>query len=166
MRRLAGAFPLTAYLGPIVLLTAAVTARVSCGGRRGSGSGRWALVVVGLLLVIGASQLAVAVVHWAAMLLVRPRILPRMDFADGSRPSTARSSPCRRCSPTRGIDELLEALEVRFLANRDENLSFALLSDFRDAPQETTPSDADLLERAQARHRALNAKYGGHERPT
>ena len=47
-----------------------------------------------------------------------------------------------------GVDDLLEALEVRFLANRDENLSFALLTDFRDAAEETTPADAALLQRA------------------
>ena len=29
-----------------------------------------------------------------------------------------------------------EALEVRFLANRDENLHFGLLTDFRDADEE------------------------------
>ena len=40
-----------------------------------------------------------------------------------SRPSTGPSWPCRRCSRTpREVDDLLEALEVRFLANRDENL--------------------------------------------
>ena len=31
------------------------------------------------------------------------------------------------------IEELIEALEVRFLANRDANLHFGLLTDFRDA---------------------------------
>ena len=59
------------------------------------------------------------------------------------------------------MDDLLEALEVRFLANRDENLSFALLTDFRDAAEETTPADAALLERARDGIEALNARYGG-----
>ncbi|MEA2736003.1 MAG: cyclic beta,2-glucan synthetase, partial [Humisphaera sp.] len=54
----------------------------------------------------------------------------------------------------------IEALEVRFLANRDEHLSFALLSDFRDAPQQTMPGDEALLERARLGIKRLNAKYG------
>jgi cyclic beta-1,2-glucan synthetase len=32
------------------------------------------------------------------------------------------------------VDDLLEALEIRYLGNRDPNLFFALLTDFRDAP--------------------------------
>ena len=49
------------------------------------------------------------------------------------------ADPAHRCRRGR---RLLEALEVRFLANRDANLAFALLSDFRDAPSETLEADA------------------------
>jgi cyclic beta-1,2-glucan synthetase len=35
------------------------------------------------------------------------------------------------------IEDLTEALEVRFLANQDENLHFGLLTDFKDAEGET-----------------------------
>ena len=34
------------------------------------------------------------------------------------------------------VEELIEALEVRFLANRDANLHFGLLTDLRDAHEE------------------------------
>ena len=49
------------------------------------------------------------------------------------------------------VDELVEMLEVRFLANRDENLRFGLLTDFRDAAAEAMPEDAALLEHASGR---------------
>ena len=39
----------------------------------------------------------------------------------------------------------LEGLEVRFLANRDPELLFALLTDFYDADREELPADAPLL---------------------
>ena len=51
------------------------------------------------------------------------------------------------------IDRLVEGLEVRFLANRDENLHFALLTDFHDADQETLPADEALAQRRARRHR-------------
>ena len=57
------------------------------------------------------------------------------------------------------IDALTEALEVWFLANRDNNLHFGLLTDFPDAPQETMPGDAALLAHASARITALNDRY-------
>jgi cyclic beta-1,2-glucan synthetase len=58
------------------------------------------------------------------------------------------------------IEDLVEALEVRFLANRDENLHFGLLTDFRDAHAETMPEDSTLLGLAQKRVEELNEKYG------
>ena len=57
------------------------------------------------------------------------------------------------------IEDLIEALEVRFLANRDENLHFGLLTDFRDAAEETLPEDGPLLLLAQQRIEELNEKY-------
>ncbi|NTV12234.1 MAG: cyclic beta 1-2 glucan synthetase, partial [Zoogloea sp.] len=58
-----------------------------------------------------------------------------------------------------GVEDLVEALEVRFLANRDECLHFGLLSDFRDAPQESLPEDEVLLDLARTRIEELNEKY-------
>ena len=60
-----------------------------------------------------------------------------------------------------GVESLLEALEVRFLANRGDNLYFGLLTDFADAPAATMPEDDGLL--ALARHgiEELNQKYHG-----
>jgi cyclic beta-1,2-glucan synthetase len=86
---------------------------------------------------LGASHLAVALVNWLATLLVTPKPLPRLDFSDGIPPEsrTLVVVPTMLTSP-QNIAALIEALEVRFLANRDENLHFGLLTDFRDAPAE------------------------------
>jgi len=53
----------------------------------------------------------------------------------------------------RAIEDLVEALEVRFLANRDENLHFGLLTDFPDAAEQTLPGDEPLLQLARQRDR-------------
>src|SRR5207237_9655469 len=62
--------------------------------------------------------------------------------------------------------ELIESLEVRFLANRDQNLSFGLLTDFRDAHEETLPEDEPLLRLAQQRIADLNEKYSDEQNET
>ncbi len=54
---------------------------------------------------------------------------------------------------------MIEALEVRYLANRDQHLHFALLTDWRDAPTETMPEDEALLDQAREGIEALNEKY-------
>ena len=59
-----------------------------------------------------------------------------------------------------GIDELVERLEVHYLANADDDLRFALLSDWRDAPSESIPGDAELLASAVEGIAHLNKRYG------
>jgi cyclic beta-1,2-glucan synthetase len=54
---------------------------------------------------------------------------------------------------------LLEGLEIRYLGNRDPNLFFALLTDFRDAPEPSQPDDAELLRLARDGIQSLNARY-------
>ena len=56
------------------------------------------------------------------------------------------------------VPNLVEALEVRFLANRDDNLYFGLLTDFRDADQQTLPEDEPLLQLARSSIEELNEK--------
>ncbi len=120
----------------------------------------WQFAVLGLLAVLGASQLASGLVNWIVTLLVKPRHLPRMDFSKGISPA------CQTLVvvPTilfdaEGIDSLSEALEVRFLANRDDHIRFCLLTDFPDAPNETTEGDAPLLFHARQAIEQLNEKY-------
>ncbi len=165
LRRGAGDSPLPLYLGAITLLTtllaAAFLAEV-----RGAGWAHWTLLPLGLLALVASGQLASALVNWLATLLASPHALPCMDYSAGI-PAEFRTLvvvPTMLASP-RNIDSLAEALEVRFLANRDANLFFALLTDLRDAAAETLPEDIALLERARARIEALNTRYGvdGHD---
>ena len=65
-------------------------------------------------------------------------------------------------SSPEAIADLLEGLEVRYLANRDENLHFALLTDLLDAPQEVMPQDAELVRLAKEGIEQLNQKYENH----
>ncbi|MBE0569348.1 MAG: cyclic beta 1-2 glucan synthetase [Deltaproteobacteria bacterium] len=163
LRRLAGRFPLPLYLGSITLLAILVSgaflAKAHSGGLRG-----WPLAAFGSLSLLCASRLAVAMVNWLATLLVKPHPLPRMDFSEGIPPEsrTLVVVPTMLTNP-RDIEELVESLEVRFLANRDDNLHFGLLTDFRDANEETTPEDADLLRSAREGIEGLNEKYGNAE---
>jgi cyclic beta-1,2-glucan synthetase len=57
------------------------------------------------------------------------------------------------------IEELVEALEIRYLANPEAYLHYGLLTDFPDAAAQTLPEDEGLLELASQRIEALNEKY-------
>ena len=58
------------------------------------------------------------------------------------------------------IAAIIEGLELRYLANRDPNLWFGLLTDFGDAAEEHVEGDEALLALAAGGIEELNGKYG------
>lgn len=166
MRRLAARHPLAWYAGSIVaasvLLSAALLWWAADGGPASFAivpPGAW-LVAAGLALLLAASQLAVSLVNWVATLATAPTPLPRMDFSGGIPPAsrTLVVVPTMLDSAA-GVAALVEALEVRFLANRDAELRFGLLTDFLDAQSEHAEGDTLLLHAARSGIEALNRKY-------
>src|SRR5687768_2896340 len=157
-------YPLFCYLGAIALITLSLTGLLVFEADSDGASG-WVLGTVGILSLFAMSQLAITLVNWVTPFLVRPHSLPRMDFSDGI-PSTFQTLvvvPTMLTNEAEALN-LIEALEVRFLANRDDSLDFGLLTDFRDADQETLPEDEPLLKLAQAGIEELNRKYAAATR--
>ncbi|HXA15069.1 MAG TPA: hypothetical protein VNW23_08075, partial [Opitutaceae bacterium] len=152
-------FPLTFYAGGIGVLTLLAT----FGFRRQAQAldvQGWKLVFFTLVFLLCASQLAVALMNWLSTLLVKPRLLPRLDYSSGIAADcrTMVVVPTMLTSPE-GVDRLIETLEIHHLSNRDPHLHFALLTDFHDAPEEVLPGDQALLQRARAGVGMLNQKY-------
>jgi hypothetical protein len=83
-----------------------------------------------------------------------------MDLSEGIPPehSTMVVIPTMVTS-VESVERLIEGIEIRYLANRDPQLYFALLTDFRDAPQEKMPEDEPLLRAAREGIAVLNEKY-------
>jgi len=159
IRKLSSRFPLLLYIGMIMLMTMTFSGHLLAKALAGGING-WALGLTGTLSLMAASQLAVALVNWLATLLATPHPLPRMDFSKGIPPElrTLIVVPTMLTN-TQNIENLIEALEVRFLANRDNSLHFGLLTDFRDAHEEMLPEDEPLLLLARQRIEELNEKY-------
>lgn len=154
--------PLSTYLGSMVVLTLLLMAGMFYVAWH-SGAQHWhlaGLVLFGLLLALPCSQLAQSVVNWLTPLLVPPVLLPRMDFSTGipSESSTVVAVPSLLQSLA-GVEELIDALEVRYLANQDRHVRFCLLTDFSDANAEHGPDDNQLLEAARQKIDRLNRKY-------
>ena len=120
----------------------------------------WLIGAVAVLSMFCASQFGVALVNRLAMMLAPPHRLPKMEFEAGV-PATCRTLVAvpTIISDTATVDTLVDALEVRFLANRENNIHFALLTDFSDADQETLPDDSEILHLAESGIRRLNEKY-------
>ncbi len=161
VRKIARRAPLLTYLGAVALFTAVAMAFL-LERARGDGLPGWSLALVLTLALLASSHLALALVNWLASILTTPYRLPRMDFKHGISP-TARTLVA---VPTllfneQNVADLCEALEVRYLANRDPCLHFCLLTDLPDAHAQSLPEDDALLQQAQQCIIALNLKYRG-----
>ena len=119
------------------------------------------LVVIGLLSFLAASHFGIAITNWLATLFAKPDPLPKMDFSSGI-PTEFRTLVAvpTMLENKKQIQKIIDDLEVRFLSNRDANLFFSLLTDHKDATEETTPEDDGLLQLARHGIEELNKKYG------
>ncbi|HCY75140.1 MAG TPA: cyclic beta 1-2 glucan synthetase [Ignavibacteriales bacterium] len=159
LRKISKRVPLLLYNGSIILLTAIITAglldKVYEGGLNGL-----PLTLMGILIFLAASSLSIALVNWLSTLMVLPKRLPRMDYSEGIPPElrTLVVIPAILIN-AKNINKLVEFLEVRYLANRDKNLHFGLLTDFQDADKETLPEDEPLVQLVHEKIEKLNEKY-------
>src|SRR4029434_6852796 len=119
------------------------------------------LLLLGLFALVPASDLAIALVNREVTELLGPRALPRLALRDGV-PADLRTLVVVPTLLTghAQITEQIERLEVHYLANPDGDLSFALLSDWTDAPQETMPGDDELLAATIEGIARLNQRHG------
>ena len=165
LTRTARRFPLCWYVGPLLAITGAA-AWLALAAAGPAGRSDWRMWLLTALGIVGASQMAVALVNLLMNAMIGPRRLPRLDFSKGI-PDAFRTMaviPTLLTSP-KAIADLLEGLEIRYLGNRDPNLFFALLTDFRDASQATLPDDTDLLGQVREGLQALNRKYSPEDAP-
>ncbi|WP_337010547.1 GH36-type glycosyl hydrolase domain-containing protein [Pantoea sp. AS142] len=151
-------FPLLSWLGSMSLLTTAMTAAILF---KTAGPGMaWWLIPLALPLIIAVSQLVSDVLSEATTRFRVPRPLPRMDFSGGIpvTSSTLVAIPCMLTS-RETFDSLLTRLEVCWLGNQDDNLCFALVTDFADSTTENTEEQSALLSQAMSDIQTLNRRY-------
>ena len=160
LRRKVRKAPFFIYISFVLIVTLGITAVIAFDAYDETGSYKLA-IIMGVITLICASQFAVSLVNFLSMLLVHPKLLPRMGFSegmpDGSRTLVAIPSMLISAND---IENLVEALEVRYLANKHDNLYFGLITDFTDAPEKEMPGDEALVKLARERIEELNKKYG------
>jgi len=164
LRRAVTRHPNAVYFPAIAIVTlAALAAGLALAGPIGAGGA----LIVFLLGIVPASEIGVSAVNQLVTLLTQPRIVPKMDFRERGTPPEWRTAVVvpTLIGSVDAAREAVEHLEVQFLANRDPHLQFALLTDFLDAPSETMPDDAAILDAAAEGIAALNEEYARGNAP-
>src|SRR5260221_106151 len=160
LRRAYRANAMIGYLGGI----AALTALLLCGLlflTWTSGAAPFILVLLGIFGLVPASDIAVSLVHRLVPFLVPPRLIPKLELAQGV-PPQLRTLVVVPTLLTRhsDIEGQLERLEVHYLANPEGHLHFALVTDWADATEEKMPGDEDLFAAVADGIAHLNVRYG------
>ncbi len=163
MRRLLRTYVAAAtpgYLGTIAVLSGFMfTLPLLAAGA--SGVEPMSLLVLALLAVVPASDLAIALLNRSVTALVTPAVLPRLELRDGV-PPHLRTMVVVPMLLTDGaeVNEQIERLEVHYLANPNGDLRFAILTDWLDAPTESMPDDDETLGAAREGIARLNRRHG------
>jgi len=121
----------------------------------------WPLLLLAVLALAPTADLAVAIINRAVGHTARHEALPALELRDGV-PAALRAMvvvPAVLGTRTAVADQI-ERLEIHYLASRDGELYFALLSDWTDSTTETAPGDDELLCAAADGVTQLNRRYG------
>lgn len=149
------------YLIGIELLTIAIVVFLL------SGLDSLTPIVAGLvLLVLPSTHAAVNFMNNLVTAIVAPKPLPKLDFSDGIPDDCATliAVPSLLLNQKQ-VRSLVLDLEIRFLANRDRNLHFALVTDSTDSIQAVDEEDepsalvrtcSDLIEGLNRRYSSAN----------
>ncbi len=116
--------------------------------------------IAAALLLIPATQAAIDFANAVVTALIRPRPLPKLDFADGvpDEYATVVAVPALLLTE-RHVRDLVMDMEIRYLANRDPNVLFALVTDSRDSRERPEERD-EVLSLCEQLVQRLNERYG------
>lgn len=150
------AWPEAYYFVGIELLTFAIIAFLLIGVRAPV-----SLLAGFILLLLPATEAAWGVMNQLTAFILPPRVLPKLDFSLGIPPECATMVVV----PTLLLNEayvrrMVRELEIRYLANRDAHLYFALLTDAPDSQHPSDQSD-ELASLCTGLIEELNRKHAG-----
>ena len=126
----------------------------------GEAAGRaWPLVVA--FAFIPANDIAVSLVNQLVTAFLPTQMLPRLDFEHAGIAKDCRTAVVvpTLFDSVEDVRETLAHLEVQYLANRDSELQFAVLSDFTDAESEEQEGDRQIVAQALQGIRELNDRH-------
>lgn len=152
--------PMLFYISLITLITGFLTCFFCYYGSSRSSGGAFYSVLIAMIVLVPCSELVITFVNTVLSHIFKPSILPKLELKGGipEELSTMVVIPTLLPNGKRAC-ELIDQLEVFHLANREKNLFFALVADFKDSASEKAEGDEATIGTALEGIRKLNAKY-------
>jgi cellobiose phosphorylase len=121
----------------------------------------WKYILAGFVVILPCSEIVNSVLNWSVNHLINNRFIPKMELQDGI-PDGCKAIvvvPAILNNPERA-NKIIDELEIYYLANKEKNLYFALLGDFKDSKnQNESPNDENINNIALNHIKELNEKY-------
>lgn len=119
-----------------------------------------------IILLIPSSEIVIQLTQYVLSKFVKPKLIPKMDFLNGidTQNATIVVIPTILKSKEK-VNELMKKLEVFYLANKSENLYFALLGDCSQSDKEIEKNDEEVIDEGTRCAKILNEKYAKNEVP-
>jgi cyclic beta-1,2-glucan synthetase len=157
--RAVGRWGLRGYLVAILAVSIAIFSPPMA-AMASAGVGPLALLLLGIIGVWLAADVATAIVNTLITRSVVPKPLPGLDLTSGiPRPLRTLVAVPVLLHNSDDITTEIERLEVHHLSSTGGAVHYALLSDARDSATETTSEDARLISAATEAIARLNARY-------
>ena len=117
-------------------------------------------LISSVFIIIPCSEIIISLFNWSINHLTSPRFIPKLELADGIK------DECKAVvvipaliSNEKKVHDIINNMEVYYLANMEKNLYFALLGDFKDSTAEHDCDDEKIINAALNDIKALNQKY-------
>ena len=112
------------------------------------------------IFLIPVSEIVVQIVQYVLSKIVKPKPIPKIDFSKG----IDKENTCMVIIPTivknkEKVKELMNKLEVFYIANKSPNIYFTLLGDCQESSMKEETSDNEVMEAGIKLAEELNKKY-------
>ena len=118
------------------------------------------LIISCILFFIPAFELINQIFSYVLSKIVKPKLIPKMDFSKGINKENSTMVVIPTIVNSKGkVRDLIEKLEVFYLANKSDNIYFCLLGDCTESSKEEEEKDLEIIEEGKEQVEILNKKY-------
>ena len=118
-------------------------------------------IITTILLIIPISEFVNQTIQYILGKIIKPKIIPKMDFYDGIEAKNATFVVIPTIIKTKEkVQELFRKMETFYLANKSDNLYFAVLGDCSEGNKQEEEFDKEVIDEGIKQVEKLNEKYG------
>ena len=120
----------------------------------------WLTLITILLIYLPIEIILMQILQYVLSKVIKPKLIPKLDFQNGipEEDTTFVVIPTIISKPEK-LEEMMKKLEVYYIANKSDNLYFALLGDVTASSKEEEEFDDEIAKKGTKLAEKLNKKY-------